>query len=110
MAMSDLFKEFEDLIDQGFEDLLYFVREIEGRTRTKDFKQKYLVVVIPLVPLVVPVVQRRAIALKRIHLGDRLLEPLILPPVPLLTGLLSPHLPPTVLYKGWVGYQKFLEN
>ncbi|MBD1997816.1 AAA family ATPase [Leptolyngbya sp. FACHB-541] len=29
--MSDLFKEFEDLIDQGFEDLLYFVREIEGR-------------------------------------------------------------------------------
>jgi transitional endoplasmic reticulum ATPase len=36
--MSDLFKEFEDLIDQGFEDLLYFVREIEGRTSSEDFR------------------------------------------------------------------------
>jgi transitional endoplasmic reticulum ATPase len=37
-AMSDLFKEFEDLIDQGFEDLLYFVREIEGRTSNEGFQ------------------------------------------------------------------------
>lgn len=36
--MSDLFKEFEDLIDQGFEDLLYFVREIEGRTSSEGFQ------------------------------------------------------------------------
>jgi transitional endoplasmic reticulum ATPase len=36
--MSDLFKEFEDLIDQGFEDLLYFVREIEGRTSNEGFQ------------------------------------------------------------------------
>jgi transitional endoplasmic reticulum ATPase len=36
--MSDLFKEFEDFIDQGFEDLLYFVREFEGRTENEGFR------------------------------------------------------------------------
>lgn len=38
--MDDLLKEFEDLLDQGFENLLDFVREIEGRTGTEDFKSE----------------------------------------------------------------------
>lgn len=37
-AMSDLLKEFEELVDRGFEDLLDFVREIEGRTESSDFR------------------------------------------------------------------------
>lgn len=36
--MDDLLKEFEELLDQGFENLLDFVREIEGRTGSEDFK------------------------------------------------------------------------
>lgn len=38
--MDDLLKEFEDLLDQGFENLLDFVREIEGRSGTDDFKSE----------------------------------------------------------------------
>ncbi|MBE9181190.1 AAA family ATPase [Oculatella sp. LEGE 06141] len=36
--MDDLFKEFEDLLDQGFEGLLEFVREIEGRVEQDEFR------------------------------------------------------------------------
>lgn len=38
--MDDLLKEFEDLLDQGFENLLDFVREIEGRTGSDNFKSE----------------------------------------------------------------------
>lgn len=36
--MDDLFREFEELVDQGFENLLDLVRVIEGRTETDGFE------------------------------------------------------------------------
>jgi transitional endoplasmic reticulum ATPase len=36
--MDDLFREFEELLDQGFEGLLDFVRTIEGRAEQEDFR------------------------------------------------------------------------
>lgn len=38
--MDDLFREFEELVDQGFENLLDLVRVIEGRTETEGFEPK----------------------------------------------------------------------
>jgi transitional endoplasmic reticulum ATPase len=40
--MDDLLKEFEELLDQGFENLLDFVREIEGRAGSEGFKSEDL--------------------------------------------------------------------
>ncbi|GAB4339261.1 MAG: AAA family ATPase [Leptolyngbyaceae cyanobacterium] len=40
--MDDLLKEFEELLDQGFENLLDFVREIEGRAGSDGFKAEDL--------------------------------------------------------------------
>jgi transitional endoplasmic reticulum ATPase len=36
--MDNFFKDFEDLLDQGFDNLLDIVREIEGRTEPGEFK------------------------------------------------------------------------
>ncbi|MGI0485909.1 AAA family ATPase [Pantanalinema rosaneae CENA516] len=36
--MDDLFREFEELVDQGFENLLDLVRVIEGRTESDGFE------------------------------------------------------------------------
>ncbi|MGQ9871900.1 AAA family ATPase [Leptodesmis sp.] len=40
--MDDLLKEFEELLDQGFENLLDFVREIEGRAGSESFQSEDL--------------------------------------------------------------------
>jgi len=36
--MDDFFREMEELLDQGFEEILSFVRQVEGRSEQSDFR------------------------------------------------------------------------